>query len=227
MKKLLFFGAFVAIAMAVSFVSCGGNAEVKKIGEYELFGKDGKFGLKQNGSTVLSADYKEITERTEYKAIFAEGGGGTTILAGGSTPIVEAKIASIDPTDNPEYVYVRTGERGTYLWKIGTSSTFGPMFDIVLAKGFVFMEGFDHNWGATTLDLHGLAPRSFEKVYVVMNKEKSAVLVYDKKNGWAMYNQDGVSNGEKYNTSSKVLEKQLKKFDTSKPCGVFEVDWKL
>ena len=228
MKKVLFLGAFVAIAMAVSFVSCGNNAEVKKIGEYELFnGQDGKFGLKLNGVNILSADYDEITEKPEYKAIFAQNGSGTAILAGGTTPIIKAKIASIDPSGDPDYVYVRTDDRGTYLWKIGTSVTIGPFADIILTDGFVFLESSEHAWGATTLDLHGLAPRSFEKVYVVKNADQYAVLVYNKKNGWSMYNKDGVSNGVKYNTSSKVLEKQLKKFDTSKPCGVLDVDWKL
>lgn len=228
MRKLLFFSALVAIAMTFSMlVSCGNKAEVKKLGEYELFEQDGKFGLKLNGSTVLSANYSEITEQPEYKAIFAKNESGTTILAAGTTPIAEAVIEKIEPSDSPDYVYVRAGESGTYLWKIGTSSTFGPFADIILADGFVFLEDADHNWGATTIDLHGLAPRAFGKVYVVKNKEKSAVLVYDKKNGWAMYNMEGVTNGSKYAASSKVLEKQLKKVDLSKPCGVIEVDWKL
>ena len=226
MKKLLFFGLFVAIAMTVTFVSCNGKAEVKKVGEYELFQQDGKFGLKLNGVTELPPVYSEISEKTEYKAIFAQNDEGTTILAAGTTPIADAKIEAIEPTDAPEYVYVRTSERGVYLWKIGTSSTIGPMADIVLTEGIVFMESFEHSWGATTLDFHGLAPRAFEKVYVLKNGDKIAVLVYDKK-GWTMYDSDGVSNGVKYDTSSKVLEKQLKKFDVSKPFGVLEVDWKL
>lgn len=227
MKKFVFLGAFVAIAMAFTFVSCGNKAETKKIGEYELFEKDGKFGLKLEGATVLSADYSEITEKPEYKAVFAQNGAGTTILAAGTTPLVEVAIEKIEQSGTPDYVYVHAGQRGTYLWKIGTSSTFGPFSDIRLNDGIVFLEGFDHNWGATTLDLHGLAPRNFEKVYIVKNKDAYAVLVYTKKAGWAMYDKDGVSNGSKYDTPSKALEKQLKKFDTSEPCGVLEVDWKL
>lgn len=223
MKKLLFLGALVAIAM--TYVSCGNKAEVKKLGQYELFEQDGKFGLKQGGAKVLDAVYDEITAQPDYQAIFAKKGAETAILVAGTTPI-EATIESINPTEVPEYVYVRAGERGVYLWKIGTSSTIGPMADIVLTDGIVFMESFEHSWGATTLDFHGLAPRNFEKVYVVKNKDKFAVLVYDKK-GWALYNSEGVSNGVKYDTSSKVLEKQLKKFDTSTPCGILEVDWKL
>ena len=227
MRKFLFLWICVATAMAFTFVSCGGKAQPKMLGEYELTEQNGKFGLKLNGSTILSTDYSEITEQPEYKAIFARNGAGTTILAAGTTPIVEAKIEKIEQSGTPDYVYVHAGERGTYLWKIGTSSTFGPFTDIKLSDGVVFLESSDHNWGATTLDLHGLAPRAFEKVYVAKNKDTFAVLVYTQKNGWAMYNKDGVSNGVKYDTSSKVLEKQLKKFDTSKPCGILEVDWKL
>lgn len=224
MRKLLFLGACVAIVTA--FTSCGSKSEPKMVGEYELFEQDGKFGLKQGGAKVLDAVYDEITAQPDYQAVFAKKGAETTILVAGTTPI-EAAIESINPTEVPEYVYVRAGERGTYLWKIGTSSTIGPFADIVLTDGIVFLKSAENTWGATTLDFHGLAPRNFEKVYIVKNKDKSAVLVYDKKNGWAMYNQDGVSNGEKYNASSKVLEKQLKKFDVSEPCGILEVDWKL
>ena len=226
MRKVLFLGSLLAIAMAFTFVSCS-KTEPKMLGEYELTEQDGKFGLKLNGSTVVSTEYSEITEQPEYKAIFARNDAGTTILAAGTTPIVEAEIEKIEQSGTPDYVYVHAGERGIYLWKIGTSSTFGPFADIKLSDGVVFLESSDHNWGATTLDLHGLAPRNFEKVYVAKNKDTFAVLVYTAKTGWAMYNKDGVSNGVKYDTSSKVLEKQLKKFDTSKPCGILEVDWKL
>ena len=59
------------------------------------------------------------------------------------------------------------------------------------------------------------------------NKDTHAVLVYTKKNGWSMHDKGGVTDGVKYDTTSKVLEKQLKKFDTSAPYGVLEVDWKL
>ena len=72
-----------------------------------------------------------------------------------------------------------------------------------------------------------LAPRKYDKVYIAEGNKTYAILVYSKAGGWTMYDKDGVSDGVRYDTPSKTLEQQLKKFDTSEPHGVLKVDWPL
>lgn len=222
MKKLLFFGMIIAIAIA--FTACGKKAEPKKLGKYELVEQNDKLGLKLGESTVLECVYDEIIESEPYKCIFANKGHETTIVVNGYS-VFNGELGSIEPAETEGYYKIATPD-GIYLWKAETAYVIGSFEDIVMVDEIAFLKSAD-GWGATFTNYIPIAPRRFEKVYVMKNKDTHAVLVYTKKDGWAMYDKDGVSDGLKYDTPSKVLEKQLKKFDTSEPCGVLITDWAL
>jgi len=194
------------------------------LGEYELTEKADKFGIKFNGVTVLDPVYDEITENSDYGCIMAKKDKETTIVVNGYT-VFTGEISVITAAATPGY-YVIATPKGLYLWKSGSSYNIGAFDAIAMHDEIVFFKS-EEGWGATFTDHTPIAPRRFEKVYVAKNKDTHAVLVYTKKAGWSMYNKDGVTDGVKYDTPSKVLEKQLKKFDTSAPYGVLEIDWKL
>ena len=222
MKKVLFLGMVVAIAM--TFTSCDKKAEVKKLGEYELTEKADKFGIKLDGGTVLDPVYDEITENSEYGCVMAKLGKETTIVVNGHH-VFTGEIVSINAASTADYYVIET-PKGLYLWKKGTSYNIGAFKSIAMNGEIVFFES-DEGWGATFTNHEPIAPRRFEKVYVVKNKSTHAVLVYTKKTGWTMHDKGGVTDGVRYDTPSKVLEKQLKNFDTSKPYGVLDVNWDL
>jgi len=224
MKQKLFFMllAVLFIAAVSVFVSCDQKKELQKIGEYELSEKDGKFGLKEGSHTILEPDYDKIEAASGYDAIFAVKGDETTVVAKGYAAF-SAVIDSIAPAEGDFFYIYSPGK--VRLWLKGTSSVIGPFTDVRLIGNIVFLND-EGKWGATTTDHNGLAPRSFDKIFIVKNGDKLAVLVKDK-SGWAMYNKDGVSNGLRYNTSSKVLEKQIKALKLSGDIGVVEVKWQL
>ncbi|MBR1825357.1 MAG: hypothetical protein IJ770_02090 [Alphaproteobacteria bacterium] len=230
MKKRVLFtfllGALIIAAMSL-FISCDSKKEVKKVGAYELTEVNGKFGLKDStGHVVLAPEYGEIIDKPGYQAVFAKSHGGlTTIVAGGYTPIVEAKIDSIVPTGTEKYAYVYCNQRGVYLWHFGASSAIGPFTDLRLIEDIVFLNT-DGKWGAATLDHNGLAPRKFDRVIVVKTDKTMAVLVKDAK-GWAMFDKDGVTDGKPYDTPAKVLEKQVKSLNVEGDVAVVKVGWKL
>ncbi len=225
MKKVLFFVAAAIAVAAVSFTSCS-NKEVKKVGDYELTEANGKYGLKsEGGSVVLAPEFDEIVEDTVNKAVFAKTGDLTSIVVNSSVIASGINIEAVEPVvGNTEYAYIKADGK-KMLWKIGTSSTFGPFEDIKLIDDIVFMcqEG---KWGAATIDLRGLAPRKFERVLIVKNDPHMAVLVKDAK-GWQMFDADGVSNGQRYDTNSKTLDKQVKALKCDDAIAVLKVNWKL
>ena len=226
MKKVflgMLFGAF-SIAAASVFISCESKKEAQKIGEYELLENNGKFGLKDGSHVILNAEYDEISEVADYKAIFAKKDAETTVVINGYV-LFAAPIDSIVPTDEAEFVYIYSS--GTVrLWQKGTSYIVGPFTDVRLMDDIVFLNE-EGKWGAATTNRTGLAPRKFDKIFVVKNKDKLAVVVKDASSGWAMYDQDGVSDGMRYNTSSKQLERELKKLKLVGDIGVVEVTWPL
>ena len=226
MKKVLFFvAAAIAVATTGMFTSCT-SKEVKKVGDYELTEVNGKVGLKnEGGSVVLAPEFDEIENKEEYKAVFAKQGDLTSIVVNSSVVASGIDIESVDACEsNADYAYIHADGK-VLLWKIGSSSTFGPFEDIQLIDDIVFMLQ-DGKWGAATTDLRGLAPRRFDRVIVVKNDPHMAVLVKDAK-GWEMFDGEGVSNGQRYDTSSKVLEKQIKALKCDDAIAVKKVDWKL
>ena len=222
MKKFVFLGMLFAIAMA--FTSCGQKAEPKMLGEYELTEQGDKLGLKMNGYTVLEPVYDEITQNSDYACVVAKKDKETTLVVGEHTAFT-GEVTSIRAAETSGYYIIATPD-GLYLWQAGTSKTIGRFDEIAMRDNIVVFKSED-GWGAAFTDHSPIAPRRFEKVYVVKNKDTHAVLVYTKKGGWSMHDKGGVTDGVKYDTTSKVLEKQLKKFDTSAPYGVLDVDWKL
>ncbi|MBQ8481503.1 MAG: hypothetical protein IJ532_03110 [Alphaproteobacteria bacterium] len=214
----------MVVAIAMAFTSCDKKAEVKKLGEYELIEKGDKLGLKLNGYTVLDPVYDEITENSDYSCVLAKKDKETTFVVGEHS-VFTGEVIGITSAATAGYYVVAT-PKGLYLWKSGTAYSIGAFNSIAMSGEIVFFES-DEGWGATFTDHTPIAPRRFEKVYVVRNKDTHAVLVYTKKNGWAMYDKGGVTDGVRYDTPSKVLEKQLKGFDTSKPYGVLDVNWNL
>lgn len=232
MKKNVFFCLLTAVLMiaATSMLTSCGDAKKSgvKVGAYTLFEQDGLLGLKDSvGQVVLSPKFTKVEEVPEYEAIFAtsEPDGTTTILIGGYPAVEDVVIDSIVPTNLPEYVYIHSQKTGVYLWKTGTSSVIGPFTDIKLIDDIVFLNA-DGLWGAATLQHQGLAPRKFDKLYIVKNSSTLAVVAYDK-NGYAMYDKEGVSDGVRYDTSSKELERELKKLDVAGDIGVIKVNWPL
>lgn len=221
MKKFLFLCVLVAIAIAL--ISCE-QKEPEMLGEYELSEHNGLLGLKLNGSTVLEPLYDEISMSDEYPCVMAKKSGETTLVVGEHVAFTGV-VDSVKVAETDGYFVISTPE-GKYLWKGGTNDVLGHFNDIAMDNDIVFFKS-DEGWGAAFLNHTPIAPRRFEKVYVAKNKDTHAVLVYDKKNGWSMHDKGGFTEGRKYDTSSKVLEKQLKKFDISRPYGVLEVDWKL
>ncbi len=222
MKKILFFGALVAIAMTLT--SCDKKAEVKKLGEYELTEKADKLGLKLNGATVLDPVYDEISQNSDYDCVLAKKDNETTFVVNGHT-VFTGEVKDIRPAETAGY-YVISTPKGLNLWKSGTAYSIGAFDEIVMNGEIVFFKS-EEGWGATFTNHEPIAPRRFEKVYVAKNSKTHAVLVYTKKNGWSMHDSGGVTDGVRYDTPSKVLEKQLKNFDTSKPYGVIDVNWDL
>lgn len=222
MKKVLFLGMVVAIAMA--FTSCEKKAEVKKLGEYELTEKADKLGIKLNGVTVLEPVYDEISMDSDHGCIIAKQDKETTLVVNGHT-VFTGEIQDIRPAETAGY-YVISTPKGLSLWKGGTAYSIGAFDEIAMKGEIVFLKSED-GWGATFTNHEPIAPRRFEKVYVAKNSKTHAVLVYTKKNGWSMHDSGGVTDGVRYDTPSKVLEKQLKNFDTSKPYGVIDVSWNL
>lgn len=222
MKKLLFWGMIVAIATA--FTACDKKTEPKKLGEYELIEQGGKFGLMLDGFNVLSPVYDDIQEVEVYKCIFAKKDNETTIVVNGSE-IFTGELKQIKNAATEGYYTIDT-PKAKYLWKAQSSYIIGPFEDIVMNGDIAFLKSAE-GWGATFTNHNPIAPRRFEKVYVVKNKKTHAVLVYTTKNGWILYDKDGVSDGVRYDIPSKELEKQLKNFDVSKPYGVLEAEWDL
>ncbi len=225
MKKVLFTLLLGAMCIATGMmISCDSKKESKKLGSYEITEKDGKVGLKDStGHEVLSAEYDKVEQ--QFDAVIAEREDLSTIVVGSSVIASGIQIESIDQVEgNPDYAYIRADGR-KMLWKKGSSSTYGPFDDICLIDNVIFMKA-DNKWGAATLDFRGLAPRQYEKVIIVKNERTMAVLVKDAK-GWAMFDGDGVSNGNRYDISPKALEKQVKALNVDGDIAVCSVNWKL
>jgi hypothetical protein len=113
-----------------------------------------------------------------------------------------------------------------YLINPSTNSAWGKFDDIRVEGDFLFFKDED-GWGAATISHKGLAPRRFENVYIVKNKTNFGVLVKNR-DGWALYDSNGVSDGIQYDLAPKELAKQVKKLKLPEtPYGLIEVNWDL
>lgn len=222
MKKFFIIMMAGLMVTALSLTSCGQKAEVKKVGEFELTEQQGKLGLKSpDGYIILEPLYDEITENEEYDCIVATNGDETTFLVDGHEAF-RGVIKNISPLG--DYQLITTPD-GQYLWKPGTNYCIGAFEEIGVLKKAIFLKSSD-GWGGAFENHNPIAPRRFEKVYIVENGKTYAIVVKDK-NGWHMYDKGGVTDGVQYDTPSKDLERELKKFDTTKPYGFLTVDWPL
>lgn len=225
MKKKVFFSVLLAamfVAAVSVFTSCDQKKEVKKIGEYELTEQNDKFGLKDGTHVLLDPEYDKIAEAPEYAAIFAEKGNETTVVSNGYAAF-SAVIDSIVPATG-DFFYVYSPDK-MRLWQKGTSYVVGPFTGVKLIDNIVFLND-DGKWGAATTDHTGLAPRKFDKVFIVKNGTDTAVLVKDK-SGWMLYDKDGVSDGQRYDIPPKTLEKQVKSLKLTGDVGIIGVKWAL
>ncbi|MBO6281914.1 MAG: hypothetical protein J6N49_05230 [Alphaproteobacteria bacterium] len=231
MKKNVFFCLLTAVLMIAAagvLSSCDDKKSEMKVGAYTLFEQNGLLGLKDSiGQVVLLPKFTKIEENSEYNdAVIATTGpaGEATILVGGY-PIIEGiVIDSIKHSDVPEYAFIYS-KGGIHLWEVGKTSVTGPFTDIKITDDVIFLNSAG-KWGAVTTQHHGLAPRKFDKLFIVKNGSMSAVVTYDK-DGYVMYDKDGVSEGVRYDTSSKELERELKKLNVTGEIGVINVNWPL
>ena len=228
MKKSVLFslmlGAMV-IAVASVFCSCEGKKEAVKVGPYEQTEANGKFGIKDSvGSTVLAPEYDKLEWKAGWNTLIAAKGDLSTIVVNGSVVADDLKISGFEPVGEDGYIYIKSDSK-VRLWKAGTAYLIGPFDNIQLIDDIVFLND-GGSWGAATLDHNGVAPRKYEKIIVVKNDKTRAVLVKDK-SGWAMFDQDGVSDGVRYDTPSKVLEKQIKSLNIEGDIAVVKVSWPL
>lgn len=232
-KKVLFslmLGAFFIAAVSV-FTSCDSKKEAVKIGPYEQTEQGGKFGVKDaDGRVVLSPEYDKLEWRADWDALIADKGDLVTLVVNGSIVADGIDVSSFEAVTGTDYVYIKSfsgSSEGSAvrLWKTKSSYLIGPFNDIKLIDDIVFLNT-DGLWGAATLDHAGLAPRKYENVIIVKTDKARAVLVKDAK-GWAMYDKDGVTDGVRYDTPSKVLEKQIKQLGVDGEIAVVNVNWKL
>jgi len=234
MKKRVLFslmlGAMV-IALASVFCSCDSKKEAVKVGPYEQTEVNGKFGIKDaDGHVVLAPEYDKLEWRADWDALIADKGDLSTIVVNGSVVLDGVDVSSFEPVEGTEYVYIKSFSESAEgsvvrLWKVKSSYLIGPFNDIKLIGDIVFMNT-NGDWGAATLDHNGLAPRKYERIIIVKTDKTRAVLVKDK-SGWAMFDKDGVSDGVRYDTPSKVLEKQIKQLGVDGEIAVVDVNWNL
>lgn len=226
-KSVLFFllGAFF-IALASVLVSCDSKKEVIKVGPYEQTEAEGKFGIKDStGRVVLAPEFDKLEWKAGWNALIADKGGLKTIVVNSFVIAESLDAPTFEPIDGTEYLYVKCPDSSVYLWKAKAPYFIGPFNDIRLIDDIVFLNA-DGKWGAATLDHNGLAPRKYERIIIVKTDKTRAVLVKDK-DGWAMFDKDGVSDGQCYDTPSKVLEKKIKTLGVEGEIAVVNVNWNL
>lgn len=222
--------AVLMTAVASVLISCDDKKSEMKVGPYTLFEQDGLLGLKDSiGQVVLSPKFNKIEANPEYNDVIiatTEPAGEATILEGEYPIIEDVVIDSIVRSEVSIYAYIYSATKGgIYLWEVGKSLATGPFTDIEIIDDVIFLNT-DGKWGATTTNHHGLAPRKFDKLFIVKNGSMSAVVTCDK-DGYTMYDKDGVSEGVRYDTPSKDLEREIKKFNVVGDIGVINVNWPL
>lgn len=228
MRKCIFiFGVLAFTAML--FCSCSEGKKEKTTpltGNLVTFMQNDKVGVKTTeGVTLVSADYDAISFNDKVNVIEALSADETTLFSLDGSRLFSAKDFTTEPAGDG-FFRMKAGEK-TYL--IGTGAikgSWGPFEDIQINGNYLFFKGED-GWGIATVSHQGLAPRRFSKAYVVDNGKTFGVLVYTR-DGWALYDKTGVSDGVQYDIPSKVLAKQVAKLKLpAEPYGVIKVSWDL
>lgn len=224
MKKLILISVVAAFAAVMALTSCD-SKKSEMVGEYEVTaGADGKVGLSKDGYRVLDPVYDKVEMDNNLGVVVATKG-KTTALVSGLSPIFEDDITKVTPAPVKGYTFFHTQD-GVYLLKNGSSSYWGRFEEIVMKENFLFFKN-NGKWGLATVDHKGLASRKYDKIYIARNVGKYRVLVKHAKDGWTMYDKDGATDGAAFANTSAELEKQLKKYDTSEPVGILDVDWDM
>lgn len=227
MRKCIFiFGVLAFTAML--FCSCSEGKKdvtVPLTGDLVTFEKNGKFGVKNGEVTIVDARFDAISYNQSVNVLEAVSADETTLFGLDGGQLFSAKDFTTEPAGDG-FFRMKAGEK-TYL--IGTGAvkgSWGPFDDIQISGNYLFFRGED-GWGIATTDHRGLAPRRFSKAYVVDNGKTFGVLVMNR-DGWALYDKTGVSDGVQYDIPSKVLAKQVAKLKLpAEPYGVIKVSWDL
>ena len=241
MKKFVIF-MMTALCAVVLISSCQNKKDqgTPLAGNESLltFEKASKYGLKSSdGRQILTCEYDSISYNKEFKLIVAKKGDETSLLDVSGFNILTDQVVSMQTSAcglDVQGCYVKTASGHAYYiasptlrkrYDIKGSGCWGKMEEIVLVGQYLFFKD-GGKWGAATVNSKGLAPRKFDKVYIVENDKTFGVLVNDGE--WKLYDSGGVSEGDRYDLSSKDIVKQLKKSDVSAPYGLLiKPDWKL
>jgi hypothetical protein len=226
MRKSIFIFGIALCAMLVCSCESKKEATTPLTGDLVTFEKGGKYGVKNaEGVTLVSADYDAISYNDKVNVLEAMSGEETTLFGLDGGQLFSAKDFFTEPAGEG-FFRMKAGEK-TYL--IGTGAikgSWGPFADIQINGNYLFFKGED-GWGIATVDHKGLAPRKFASVYIVDNGKTFGVLVKDR-DGWALYDKTGVTDGVQYDIAPKQLAKQVAKLKLpAEPYGVIKVDWKL
>jgi len=226
MRKSIFIFGIALCAMLVCSCESKKEATVPLTGNLVTFTQNDKVGVKTTeGVTLVSADYDAVTFNESVNVIEAVNADETTLFGLDGGQLFSAKDFTTEPTGDG-FFRMKAGEK-TYLIATGAvKGSWGPFEDIQISGPYLFFKS-DDGWGIATIDHRGLAPRRYEKAYVVDNGKEIGVLVKNR-DGWALFDKTGVTDGVQYDISPKQLAKQLTKIKwPAEPYGVIKVDWKL
>ena len=225
MRKSIFIFGIALCAMLVCSCESKKDVTVPLTGDLVSFEKNGKFGVKNGEVTLIDAQFDVISYNDKVNVIEALSADETTLFSLDGSQLFSAKDFTTEPAGEG-FFRMKAGEK-TYM--IGTGAvkgSWGPFEDIQISGPYLFFKS-DDGWGIATTDHRGLAPRRYEKAYVVDNGKEIGVLVKNR-DGWALFDKTGVTDGVQYDISPKQLAKQLTKIKLpAEPYGVIKVDWKL
>ena len=225
MRKSIFIFGIALCAMLVCSCESKKDVTVPLTGDLVSFEKNGKYGVKNGEVTLIDAQFDVISYNDKVNVIEAMSGEETTLFGLDGSQLFSAKDFTTEPAGEG-FFRMKAGEK-TYM--IGTGAikgSWGPFEDIQISGPYLFFKS-DDGWGIATTDHRGLAPRRYEKAYVVDNGKEIGVLVKNR-DGWALFDKTGVTDGVQYDISPKQLAKQVAKLKLpAEPYGVIKVDWKL
>ena len=225
MRKFIIFAMFATVAILVC--SCSGKKEntMPLTDNLVTIEKNGKPGVHNTESaSVIAAEYESIEFDQATGIITAKVGDATTLFTTSGYQLLSDNVDKILPV-GPGFFRVSAADN-VYLINPSTNSAWGKFDDIRVEGDFLFFKD-EEGWGAATISHKGLAPRRFDNVYIVKSKTNFGVLVKNR-DGWALYDSNGVSDGIQYDLAPKELAKQVKKLKLPEtPYGLIEVNWDL
>lgn len=227
MRKFIFIFGVLAIC-ATMICSCSEGKKEKTVpltGDLVTYEKQGKFGVKNGEVTIVDARFDAISYNQSVNVIEALSADETTLFSLDGSQLFSAKDFTTEPAGDG-FFRMKSGEKVYMIATGAVKGSWGPFDDIQISGNYLFFRGED-GWGIATVSHQGLAPRRFSKAYVVDNGKTFGVLVMNR-DGWALYDKTGVSDGVQYDIPSKVLAKQVAKLKLpAEPYGVIKVSWDL